>query len=953
MEPMHHLVFGPFRIDPQARRLWRGDAPVPLQARPLAVLCYLSAHPDRVVTAEELLHQVWQGTYVTKTAVKVCIRAIRGALGEEAEHPIYLETVGREGYRFRPAAGAGPRPPHGPGPMPMVGRERALQHLERGLASALRGARQVVFVTGEPGIGKTTLVDHFLAQVAASGQVSIGRGQCLEQYGEGEAYLPVLEAIGHWCQGPGGQQVLHALQHCAPTWLVQMPALLAEPERERLQRQAAGATRERMVREMAEALEALTADRALVLVLEDVQWSDRSTVDLLAYLARRRAAARLLVLGTYRPTDLVLRAHPLHGIKQELQAHGQCAEVRLEVLTSAEVQTYVTQRLGQQPPPAGLAGQVYQRTDGNPLFMVHVVEQYLQQGRLEEHVPESVQELIGRQVARLRAAEQRVLEVGSVAGMEFAVATVAAALQDDADVIEGLCEALAQTSPFLQEAGLAEWPDGTLSGCYRFRHTLYQQVLYAQMAAARRVRLHRVIGAYEERIHGPQAVEIAAELAMHFERGRDAPRAVHYLQRAGENAARRSAHREAIDLLTKGLEMLTHLPDTPARAHHELAMLTTIGPVLVATQGYAADDVEHTYRRAQQLCQAMGDSPQLFQVLHGMWLFYFVRGVLQTAHALGEQLFSLAQRLQDPALLLAAHRALGQTLAYLGELTPAQAHLEQGIALYDPQQHHGHAFRFGAADPGVGSWSYAAWVAWLCGYPQRALTLSQKAVTLAQELVHPFSLTVALFFAALPLQCRREGQATHEQAEVLITLASAQGFSLYVAWGMILQGWALSTRGHYDEALARMHQGLTAARATGAELLRPYFLALLAEVYGSRGQPEAGLTVVTEALGLVEKNHEVWWGAEIHRLQGALLLQYATPDLHQVETCFQQALTIARHQQAKSLELRAAMSLSRLWQQQGKRPEAHALLAPLYAWFIEGFDTADLQDAKVLLWSLA
>jgi hypothetical protein len=205
MEPMHHLVFGPFRIDPQARQLWRGDEPVPLQARPLAVLCYLSAHPDRVVTAEELLHQVWQGIYVTKTAVKVCIRAIRGALGEDVEHPVYLETVGREGYRFRPAAGSPPLPPpHGPQTTPMVGRERELQHLDRGLASALRGTRQVVFVTGEPGIGKTTLVDRFLERVEASGQVSIGRGQCLEQYGEGEAYLPVLEAIGHWCRGPGG-----------------------------------------------------------------------------------------------------------------------------------------------------------------------------------------------------------------------------------------------------------------------------------------------------------------------------------------------------------------------------------------------------------------------------------------------------------------------------------------------------------------------------------------------------------------------------------------------------------------------------------------------------------------------------------------------------------------------------------------------------------------------------
>jgi tetratricopeptide (TPR) repeat protein len=334
-------------------------------------------------------------------------------------------------------------------------------------------------------------------------------------------------------------------------------------------------------------------------------------------------------------------------------------------------------------------------------------------------------------------------------------------------------------------------------------------------------------------------------------------------------------------------------------------------------------------------------------------LFYYVRGALPTAHDLGEQLLRLAQGLRDPALLLAAHRALGQTLSCLGELRLAQAHLEQGIALYDPQQHHGHAFRYGAADLGVGCWSYAAWSAWLRGYPDRALTRGQQALTLAQDLGDPFSLAVALFFTALPWHHRRAGPAPHERAEALLTLASEHGFPLYVAWGTVLQGWALSTQGHDDEALARLHQGLAAARVTGAGLLCTYFLALLAEVYGHAGQPEAGLTMVAEARTLVETNHEGWWAAELYRLQGALLLQHTAPDLHQVETCFHQALDIARQQQAKSLELRAAMSLSRLWQRQGKHAAAYKLLAPLYGWFTEGFDTADLQEARALLDALA
>jgi predicted ATPase/DNA-binding winged helix-turn-helix (wHTH) protein len=950
MDLAHHLVFGPLRVDPQARKLWRGDQPVPLQPRPLAVLCYLCDYPDRVVTAEELLQQVWQGTHVTKTALKVCIRTIREALGEDAEHPEYLETVGREGYRFRPTASGVPlTPAHGPLPTPVVGRDPELQHLARGLTSAMRGVRQVLFVTGEPGIGKTTLVDCFLAQVEATGRIGIGRGQCLEQYGEGEAYLPVLEALWHWCRGPGGQQVLAGLQRYAPTWLVQMPALLTEAERDRAQRQAAGATRERMVREMAEALEALTADRALVLVLEDLHWSDKSTVDLLAYLAQRRTAARLLLLGTYRPTDLVLRQHPLHGVKQELQAHGQCAEVRLAVMTAGEVETYVRQRLGlQEPPPAGLAEQVYRRTDGNPLFMVNVVEQYLQQGRLEEDVPTSVQELISRQFARLSAEAQRVLAVGSVAGIEFTAALVAEALQDDADVLEDLCEELAQTSHFIQAAGIAEWPDGTLSGCYRFRYALYQQVLYQRLGKVRRLQLHRQIGLRLEAGYGAQAGEQAAALAMHFDQGRDYPRAVRYRQQAAQTALHRHAYPEAIGHLSRGLELLATLPETPERAQQELALQIALGPALRVTKGSAAPEVEQTYARARALCAQVGETPQLFSAVQGLQVVSFNRGMLPTARELGEQLDRLAQRTADPMHRLEAHYALGITLFYLGNYATARTHCEQGIAGIDPTALPAQVLYYGPA-PGVGCLALAAHTLWCLGYPAQALRRSQEALALARTLVHPYSLALAQYYAASLHHRRGEIPAVQAQAEALLALATAQGFPLWAGLGTFWRGWALAMQGQDEVGLAQMRQGVAGVLATGETLARPICLVPLAEALGHTGQAAEGLSLLAEARAGLEARGQGDLLAAAYRLQGVLLLQQAVPEPAQAEACFQQALAVAHRQQARSWELRAALSLSRLWQQQGKRQEAHDLLAEVYGWFTEGFDTADLQEAQALL----
>lgn len=423
-----------------------------------------------------------------------------------------------------------------------MGRELELAQLHTCLAKALNGERQIIFVAGEPGIGKTTLVDAFLARLADEHEheheLRIGRGQCIEHYGAGEAYLPLLEALGRLGRESGGQRLIELLNQQAPTWLVQMPALLTAPELEILQRKTQGVTRHRMLRELAEAMEALTAERPLVLWLEDLRWGDVSTLNWLAFVARRREQACLLVIGTYRPVDVLVQGHPLRTVKQELQTRGYCTELLLDFLNEEEIAEYLTQRfVSPSPALAGegrgegrsqaslrkLAQLIHGRTDGNPLFMVNVVNDLLARGvlvqsngrwelkeQVEEvasRVPKNLQQLIAQQIERLRPETHRLLEVASVAGAEFSAAAVAAGLETEVDALEEQCEGLVRQEHFLRASGTAEWPDGTVAARYRFQHALYQEVLYNQLTARRRQRLHQQIGEREEKGYGERAGE--------------------------------------------------------------------------------------------------------------------------------------------------------------------------------------------------------------------------------------------------------------------------------------------------------------------------------------------------------------------------------------------------------------------------------------------------------------
>lgn len=546
--------------------------------------------------------------------------------------------------------------------------------------------------------------------------MGFAHGQCIEHFGVGEAYLPVLAALRLLGRGPGHERIAQVLRRHASTWLMQLPSLASEDDRKELPRRTAGATRERMMRELVEALEELTAEQGLVLWLEDLHWSDVSTLEWLSYVARRTQPARLLIVGTFRPVEILAHSHPLRAVTQELRLHRYCEELRLSFLTEAHVAEYLARCFGMaadhDAPLHELAAVLHRRTEGNPLFMVNVVEQLIEQrmlGRKDENkdeqagttypdvllplaadqlgVPRDIQQLIERQLEHVSTEEQRILEAASVAGLEFSAAAVAAALAADIQEVEQHCVTLARHERFLQTNEMEEWADGSVASRYRFIHALHQEVLYDRVTAARRVHWHLRIGMRKEQGYGTRAGEITAELAHHFEQGRDYPRAVRYLQETAHTALRRRAPREAIAQLTRALELLAPLPDSLERAQTELALHIALGVPLLMAKGYADPEVERTYARARALCQQLGARPQLFPALHGLWVFHEVRADLRIARALAEEMFALAQSEQSPALLLQAHHVLGETSYLQGELIAAREHLERAIALYDPRQH--------------------------------------------------------------------------------------------------------------------------------------------------------------------------------------------------------------------------------------------------------------------------
>ncbi len=1009
------ITFLPFHFEVETGRLWSGDQLCALRPQAAAILEYLLRRPGQVVSKAELFSALWPGVSVSAGVLKTYIWEIRKALDHTRGSSQLVETLPRRGYRFIGEV-QGPRSkvqgptsalvattdfdPLVPSPQSLaanvVGREAELAQLHEWWAQARKGERQVAFVTGEAGIGKTTLVDAFLRQVTSTGEaLCIGRGQCIEHYGTGEAYMPVLEALGRLARQSQTLPLVATLHRYAPTVLAQLPALLTEAERERLRFQEQGVTQDRLLRELVDALEALSGSLPLVLCLEDLHWSDASTVELLSALARRQDPARLLVLGTYRPVTLLSPEHPLRATIQELVVRKQCGQIPLDCLAESAVVTYVTHRLGEAvphlPSVGRLAQEIYQRTEGHPLFVVNVVDDLLANTRqggqgktftapedaerlsdLLAVVPDSVRQIIVQQCDRLSREEQHLLAVASLAGEEFSAAAVAAGIADDEQAaqpvrIEEQCTSLARRQLFLRLSREGSPSEQRATERYQFRHSLYRSVMAERVSAGQQQVVHQRLGNWKAAAYGTRADHIAAELALHFSAAHEYQQAIHYSEVAARNALRLGANPEAAQHLTRAVTLLRHLPATDDRDQQELMLLVSLAGPLTASRGYADPAIVVLNTRARQLCEQFNNRPLLFLITVSAWASALVRGPLPDARRLGEEALTLAGELQGPIFFLSAHFALGASLFYVAEFAAARDHLEDCIRRYDPEQHHFLASMYGQ-DLGVLSYIYLAWVLWHLGAPDQARQRMSEGLALARQLNHSYSLAAVHAFAAWLHYLLREVPAAQAEAEAAMAISTTQGFPFWITAGMICRGWALAEQGQAEEGIAQIRQGLAIHEQTGALVGRPADIALIARIQGEYGDAEQGLVVLEDAFSVLRDTGERAYEAHLYVVKGTLTLQKfqvsgsefqvppnpqpLTPSTHaeaEAEACFSKALELARQQQAKAWELRASMSLARLWQQQGKRHEAHALLSGIYGQFSEGFETVDLQEAQALL----
>jgi DNA-binding winged helix-turn-helix (wHTH) protein len=597
--------FAPFRFDPVNQCLWHhtnpgADERILIKPKPFAILQYLLEHAGRLVTQDELLQAVWPDTFVQPEVLKRHILDIRNVLGDDARNPVFIETQPRRGYRFiariedESSAGAIASVPTRSS---FVGRERALSELRGYFKKTLVGQRQIVFITGEPGIGKTTLVDEFERHVATESFVRVARGQCVEGYGGKEPYYPMLEALGNLLRRPGAGDLVQALLTSAPTWLVQFPALVKREQREMLQREILGATRERMLREMGEALQTFTSTAPLVVIFEDLHWVDPATVDLISALARTRTAGKLMLIGTYRAVDIAFAEHPLKAVNQNLAVHQLCHEIALDPLGEYDISSYLAAESPDGRVPEGLANLLYRHSEGNPLFMITALAHMGRRGLISDtggawqlsvpldeidlDVPEDLRQMIEAQMERLSSEEQRALEAGSVEGVFFSPGVCASAANLGEEEFEDLCEMLSRQKLMLRWVETRDFPEETVSPRYGFIHALYREVFYRRLTGGRRAKLHLRVGQRLEDLYHGREIEIAAELAHHFEQSYDWVRAVKYLQLAADADIRRYVPREAVAILQHALELAGRMPED-GRDLSEIEVLQQLGTIYVA-----------------------------------------------------------------------------------------------------------------------------------------------------------------------------------------------------------------------------------------------------------------------------------------------------------------------------------------------------------------------------------
>lgn len=892
----------------------------------------------------------------------------------------------------------------------LVAREQELAHLEHFLSQMLTGQGSVIFVTGEAGQGKTSLVDGFVRHsLRQHPAVVVANGNCNAFTGIGDPYLPFREILRlltgniaeRWMAGAiDRQQVQRLLQVASHTmqavvhtgadlvntfipattllaqaattaspdgtpavWLAELEALAA---RKRGDTSDEPRRQQDLFEQYSRVINTVAQQHPLLLVLDDLQWADAGSIALLFQLGRRIEGQRILIVGIYRPADVALgrhgERHPLAPVIHEFQRRFGANQIDLQ---QAGGRPLVEALVDQMPNRLGTAfrNALYQHTQGHPLFTVEMIRDLQARGNLVQdgdgywiegqainwtQLPARIEGIIAERIGRLPLALQETLHIASVEGESF-TAEVVARVQSMAvrAVVRQLSRALESQHRLVQGQGSLRSGEQRLSR-YRFGHILFQTYVYNQLDAAERAYLHEEVGNALELVYRNRTAEIAEQLARHFEAAGLANKAVGYLHQAGTHAATLLAYAEAIAYYRRALDLLVSLPETHDRNLEELALCIALGKLLMTTKGYGAPEVGIMYERARALHQKIGDSAQAWQIFFGLCAYYRYQGKIRLARALAEECVRLVEAQTEIAPVVVAHAVLGHILFYVGEAGLSQVHLERSFALYNPQHHQNLTIGGTVPNPQIGLRILATRTLWLAGYPDQALKHAYDCLAICKEENHPYTEATSLQTVAMVHQLRREPAQAQRYTADSISIYTTHGFSWVLPNVAILEGWVQIKLGEPAAGIARISQGLADYQASGLTNKLSYYLTTLSEGYLALSQTQMGLSLLADALDWIERTDERWWEAEVYRLQGELLHRQGEP-LTTVEACFQHAIAVADRQQAKSLQLRATVSLCKLWQAQGKHTLAQQHLAQIYGWFSEGFDTPDLIEAKQLL----
>jgi DNA-binding SARP family transcriptional activator/predicted ATPase len=893
-----------------------------------------------------------------------------------------------------------------------VAREQELAKLDGYLGLTLAGQGRVVFITGEAGSGKTALIQEFTQRAQdAHTDLIVASGNCNAHTGIGDPFLPLREILElltgdvetRWSAGAltseHAQRLWNTLPLTARALVEAGPDLIDTfvPSTSLVERATAyapggvvwtdrldelvkrketspvvpGPQQRDLFEQYTKVLQMLARQFALVLIVDDLQWADLGSISLLFHLGRHLAGSRIMIMGAYRPEDVVIgrdgERHPLEPVVSEFQR--QFGDVVVDV-DQAESREFMEAFLDSEPNLLGMSFRkmLYGQTRGQPLFTIELLRGMQERGDLvQDHnglwiegqtldwetMPARVEAVVAERIGRLDKHLRAALRVASVEGEVF-TAEVVARVQgsDERETLGHFSRELDRRHRLIHAQSILRM-DGQLLSSYRFQHILYQRYLYSNLDEVERVHLHEQVGTALEVLYGDQeqSSAVALQLARHFREARVADKAIEYLRQAGERAVQLSAYKEGIAHLTKGLALLMTLPDSSGRAQQELALQLALSKAWIGPNTYGSK-MKTTLTRARELCQQLGKTHQLCQVLGHLAVLHFVRAEYQRARELAEDALSLAQQVEDPMLVALGHWYLGFIWFHHGEYTTARSHLKHMIDFYNPEKHHRALVKLRGADAGVSALAYDALCLWCLGFPDQALRKSQEVLALARELDHPFSLADALCYAGCSFnRIQRDAQALKDDADKLMQLSHEIGFSGWLENSNCFNGEALAMLGQVTEGIAQMHKGIAAVEAISVRCHLIETFITLAEAQAKAGNPNEGLTTLAEVLDLVEERGEHHWEAELHRQRAEMLLMLGNED--DAEASFRKAIEVARWQSARSWELQATNGLARLLQKQGKTDEAQQFLAEIYNWFTEGFDTTDLREAEALLEQLS